>query len=178
MVEFALVLPLFLLLVLSVMEFGMAFKTHLAYDQAITDAARAGSAAGVDSNADGEILTALSAALGGDHLNSIQRVMIYRAAPTTGLPDGSGDVDTYTYNPSSQSFVISGTVGWSPNIRCVNETPDTSGLTACTSGLDDLGVEVDYTYNFVLLHFLPPLTLQQHGSALLEPRTFGTGVGG
>lgn len=176
MAEFALVLPLFLLLILSVMEFGMAFKTHLAYDQALTDAVRAGSAAGVDSNADGEILTALSSALGGDHLNSIQKVMIYRAAPLTGLPDGSSDVNTYTYNSATQTFVISGTVGWSPNVRCVNEQPDTSG--PCTGGLDDLGVEVDYIYNFVLLHFLPPLTLQQHGSALLEPRTFGTGVGG
>ncbi len=178
MTEFALALPLFLLLVFGVLEFGMAFKTHLAYDQALTDAVRAGSAAGVDSNADGEILSAFSAALSGDHLNSIQKVTIYRAAPGTGLPDGSGDVDTYTFNPVSQSFVISGTAGWSPTIRCVNETPDTSGLTNCTSGLDDLGVEVDYSYTFAILHFLPALTLQQHGSALLEPRTFGAGVGG
>lgn len=176
--EFALALPLFLLLVLGVMEFSMAFKTHLAYDQAITDAVRAGSAAGVDSNADGEILSALSSALSGDHLSSIQRVMIYRASPATGLPDGSGAINTYTYNAPTQSFVVSGTVGWSPNVRCVNEQPDTSGLTSCTNGLDDLGVEVDYTYGFVLLHFLPSLALQQHGSALLEPRTFGVGVGG
>lgn len=178
MTEFALVLPLFLLLILSVMEFSMAFKTHLAYDQAITDAVRAGSAAGVDSNADGEILSALSSALAGDHLSSIQKVTIYRASPATGLPDGSGAVNTYAYNTSTQSFAISGTVGWSSSVRCVNEQPETSGLTACTSGLDELGVEVDYTYTFVLMHFLPPLTLQQHGSALLEPRTFGVGVGG
>lgn len=171
-------LPLFLLLVFGVMEFGLALKTHLSYAQAVTDAVRAGSAAGVDSNADGEILDALSAALAGDHATSIQRVLIYRATPPSGLPDGTGAVNTYTYNAPTQTFVLSGTAGWSPTVRCVNEQPDTSGLTACTSGLDDLGVEVDYTYHFILLPFLPTLTLALHGSALLEPRTFGTGLGG
>lgn len=158
-VEFALVLPVFLLLLLGMFEFGFAYNHNLTVGLATREGARTGGAlansglstcsGGNDPNkVDAQIVAGVQRILkspGSDvQMSDIQSIRIYKA-------DGSGNqigsyVDVWSYTGSgSGPDVIPGN-----GVEHIDFTQQSVGWPVCSrnNGLnpDALGVEVRYQY--------------------------------
>lgn len=79
-VESALALPLFLLLIFGTMEFGLAFRTYLTLTNTTRDAARFAATLGRDADADYQVLNEAIANLGGYRAGTLQKIVIFKAA--------------------------------------------------------------------------------------------------
>lgn len=88
MIEFALVVPFLALMAFGTAEYGLAWVANNRVEGATSTAARVGSSTGADPNADASVLVALKAALSGEQLANLQRVVIFK--PT----DANGSVPT------------------------------------------------------------------------------------
>lgn len=80
LVEFALMLPLLVLLAVGILEFGMLFKDHIGIHYAAREGARAGAAASRNHDADCTILRAVSTTMQTMPYDDLQRVRIFKAA--------------------------------------------------------------------------------------------------
>jgi hypothetical protein len=160
LVEFALVVPVFMLLLLIMFEFGFAFNHNMTLELATREGARTGGAlanggatscsAGNDPNKiDAQIVAGVQRILkspGSDiQMSDVQSVRIYKA-------DASGNqigsyVDVWTYTGSgSGPDVIPGN-----GVEHIDFTQQSVGWPVCSrnNGLnpDALGVEVRYQYH-------------------------------
>lgn len=184
MVEMAIVAPLMILLVFSILEYGLLFQEKLTIASAASSAARTGATMGTRAEADFAILQALEAGLY-DQVDAsvIIKADIFRADPVTGAK--TGVLNRYTY--------MTANVGckWSP---CPDPDagPPTYGIPSAWGdpagrdteldpgggGLDVLGVEITYHHSAVT-GFIPGVERDFSERALvrLEPSTFGTSGG-
>jgi len=169
LVEFALVLPVFIILLLGVVEFAFMFAATLSVNFATRNSSLIAAEAGNASLADCKILQQLGRSISAPQdITQVQSVTIFRATET-GQPV-PGVADTYTYGGSLSCPFPSGTVTlpytsttstYPPTSRCntlagclVNGTPSTY------VPLDSIGVRVVYRYRYHtglpgLLPFLP-----------------------
>lgn len=157
LVEFAFILPLFLLLMLGMLEFGMAFEHDQTLAYATREGARTGASAGDGSTAypcdattvanfDAPIIAAVERVLTSTgspiDLAQVSSISVY-LAQADGTPT-PGKVNIWTPAPGAGP-VVDGkaadfkqtTVGWT----CL--APRNSGVSA-----DGLGVSISYTYQF------------------------------
>lgn len=104
-VEFALVLPLLVLLMLGLIEFGLAWRTKVNVESAVGLAARQNSNLGDTRQADYESLQSLIGSFGSIEGLDIDKVVIYRATGADGEP---ADSRCFTYTPQSFGRGISG----------------------------------------------------------------------
>ena len=181
MVEMAIVLPLFVLLVFGLIEFGLLFRERLTIASATSSAARTGATMGARAEADIRILEALEAGLY-DQVNTdvLIRVDIFRANPTTGAK--TSDVNRYAYiggggckwSPCPDPALFSPPTYGSPSDWGDPALRDTS-LDPGGGGLDVLGVEVVYHHDTVtdIVPFLDR-DLTERALVRLEPDVFGT----
>jgi hypothetical protein len=150
LVEFALLVPAFMLLLLAMLEFGFLFDHTLTVQYASREGARVGSAlvngggtlgcgAGQSPNAatvDPLILQAVLRVLDSPgsrvDLTRIPEIRIYKADPS-GNPTASVNV----YTRSGTSYVLSGSPGWKACDRSNAGSPP-----------DSIGVSLTYTYQF------------------------------
>ncbi len=87
--EFALVIPLLVLLAFGTAETGMAWTAHNRVEGAVSTASRVGSAAGRDPDADRSILVALRASLPAEALANLDRVVVFKPSNADGgIPTG------------------------------------------------------------------------------------------
>jgi len=139
-VEAAIVMPILLLLVVAIMELGLAFKDFLSVSYVSREGARVGALAGDDMAADCAILTALGELITPGDLERIQEIQIFKADPNTGAqgatnravyntgndptvctpPTGGGPIDGWSitylgagYPPTSRGVAVSATTGGS-----------------------------------------------------------------
>jgi Flp pilus assembly protein TadG len=109
LVEVALVLPLLCLLAFGTVELGRAWVASNRVEGAASQAARMGAVSGGRVEADRDVLVALRAALPGEALSNVDRVVVFRSATADGTvpagcvkPSGStsevgtADCNTYT----------------------------------------------------------------------------------
>ncbi len=155
-VEMAIVLPLLVLLVFGIIEFGLAFNKRLTIGNATQSAARVGTAIANNEYADIALLEALEQGLislpsqGQDIVKSVQ---IYKADavgnPANGCPSSTCNVYTYSYDPSGCNWIPCpdpappinfdvGGLNWNPEDR--NATVGT---------LDVLGVRVYFSHDWI-----------------------------
>ncbi len=189
MVEMALVMPLLLMLVFGIIEFGLAFQSRLTIGNATQSSARVGSAMGTDDRADIEVLRALEQGLfqlPNSGKDIIKEAWIYKATasgdPASACPGTYCNV--YTYNPAL-------TCRWDP---CPDPDDaahthgggwDPANRNATVGSLDVLGVDIYFSHTWIVGSFLPladvPCTNPPAGcwsdTALmrLEPQQFGLG---
>lgn len=78
-VESALALPLFLLLIFGTMEFGLAFRSYLTLSNATRDAARFSSTLGRDADADFQVINEVVTNLSGLRAGSLRKIIIFKA---------------------------------------------------------------------------------------------------
>jgi hypothetical protein len=87
LVEAAIVSPVIILLVFGMIEFGLVFRDYLTVANTTRSAARVGSAAGADADADYDILQALRGASSAIDATTIEKIIVFEAtSPTGGVP--------------------------------------------------------------------------------------------
>jgi Flp pilus assembly protein TadG len=169
LVEASLVLPIIILLMVSLLELGLAFREFLTLSFTARDAARVGSLAGNDPEADCHIIQSVVAAFGPSDLAGVD-IRIFKANEGTGNPE-VGKVNTWTLNPTGDPTTCD-PVDWS-----ITETwpsIDRKVTVGPASSLDILGVTIKTSHGWVT--GLPPWrgTIDISRTALqrLEPEAF------
>jgi len=162
LVEFALFVPLFLLLLFTMLDFGFAMYTKLTVDYATREGARVGAALAAGGGAipcaqvDNHVIAAVQRVLesagisvplnnsGNNTKSGVNWIRIYKA---TNNADGSGYLTANNYNEWTYSAGNGPTVDGSP----LNFVAGTQSWSACAPRLngvnpDKIGVAVDYSY--------------------------------
>ena len=153
LVEFAIVMPLLMLMVMGLAEFGLAFKDHLSISSASREGARVGAAAGRDASVDWFILRNVETALAG----AVDRGSIVSVTVRNATPGGGGEQTSY--RPSLDKC------GWNPCPDPANPglyvvpswNPSGRRVEASGAGPDLLAVDVTVRHQWVT-GFLPGLT--------------------
>jgi Flp pilus assembly protein TadG len=153
LVEFAMLVPVFMLLLLGLLEFGFVFDHTMTVSYATREGARSGSAfaqgntttmlcADVDKNIIAAVQRALKAPGSLVKMNDIANITIYKAATDGTAVSGKSNV--WTHNAGAGPTVdgarldfVAGTTNWSACSRTNGVTPDS------------LGVAITYDYKFV-----------------------------
>lgn len=154
MLEFALVFPLLMLILIGLAEFGLGFRDMLTVNSASREAARVASAVGDDPGADCVIIEAAAAALVGVDTDAVQTVWIYEA-------DDNGDPITgvrQVYRPATGADAADTLVcsdGW---VQLEDGYPP-GNRSVVSSDLDLLGVRVIFTHRWATQ--VPPFTGQE-----------------
>lgn len=156
-VEAAIVIPLLLLVVIAIMEYGLAFKDFLTVSYLSREGARIGALAGDDMTADCAILVGLGDLVTSGDLARIQEIQIYEADPNTGAQ--TGGYNRAVYVPGNPATLCTGQTGGQPgdgwNISYVGGGYDPTSrgvaVSATTGGsnLDLIGVRVILNRNWV-----------------------------
>jgi Flp pilus assembly protein TadG len=157
LVEFAFVFPLFMILLVAVIEYGFLMNANLASSYATRDASLVGAEAGNNTGADCAILQKIEQDINGPSSTAnIANVQIYWADSTTGAMIGA-NVNTYV---RSTTMTISCTVGGSsftlPYQKTTSGYPEAnrcnvingSSCASGHSGLDTIGVQITYNYQW------------------------------
>ena len=163
MVEFAIVLPMLVLLFTGIAEFGIAFKEKLAVSNAVQTATRTGSSLGTNPAADMAILDSIQqgfSSLPGNGNALVTKVTVYKA-------DSSGNVQDSMIN--TYLFLPGGGCDWAP---CPTDESNIGGLwlpslrNVDIASLDNMGVTIYYGHDWVLggYGFLPDLPCNTDGS--------------
>ena len=151
LVEFALVLPLFMLVLTSIVEFGFLFNSFLAINFASREASLVAAEAGNLARADCLILDAVdrSVTVPSDR-SLITKVQIFRA---DGIGNKTGEFTNYVRGGSTTCALPGGTqlsVGYQvsgrPSYPAARRCNQLAGCTVLQSGVDQIGVEVTYAY--------------------------------
>lgn len=174
LVEFALVIPIFLTMLIALVEFTFVFNAVLATNFAARDAALLAAEAGSDAGADCAILKAVEADIGAPANHAqIQTVEVFETT-AAGVQTGSATVyaRSGTYNctlpdgtPMSLPYTRTGN-GYAMANRC-------NILAGCSgSPLDHVGVRVTYRHTWRTpfgTSFGPFLDVVKSNSMRMEP---------
>ena len=169
-VEFALVFPLIIMLVMGIAEFSLAFGDWLSINHASREGARAGATAANDITADIQVLTAVEAALSGNNLQSIINVKVSD-------PDGVQST-TYTYTgdptcawtPCPDPYAGAPPL-YAPPYQAPNYLPETRDVSAPSPGR--IEVSITLTHDWFTNLFANTSTWTADTIMRLEPRVFG-----
>jgi hypothetical protein len=181
LVEFALVVPVLVLLALGVVEYGLAWQDKLTVQTGVRTGIRVGSSGGALASTDQDVLLGIGSAVDSLRLSSVDWVMVYKpsapdgtvpAACSTPTPHSvSGTCNTYSGAQLQQ--VLSGTApaSW---FGCGGSALDrfwcpTSRQAFQSVGPDQLGVWVRATHNMLSGMFGPTVTVEDTAVMRLEP---------
>jgi hypothetical protein len=156
-VEFALILPILMFLLLGMVEMGFAISHNVSIQTATRQGARVGSilvngdthcppgnsallAATVDPGIIAAVEGALTSTGSSANMSQVTLIEIF------GLSSNNTTLgtDKFTYSPSTGHFVASGTPGWPAVGRCGAVTG-----TLPNGGAPRIGVRITYTYKFL-----------------------------
>lgn len=133
--EFALIAPLFFMLIFGLIEFALIESSVASFNFAAKDAARLGSLLGrTDSTADTQMLSDIQTRVNGVAISKILQVEIYKSDSTGAGPSTSEDLYTF----GAGTFTPAGTNNWPANAR------DDTLINA-----DYLGVRITYVYTYL-----------------------------
>jgi Flp pilus assembly protein TadG len=195
LVEFALVFPLFLILLLATIEFAFTFNALLSENYATRNASLIGAEAGSNTGADCQILKQVLADMTPPvDPSRITQVIIYRAnasgGPLGGSYTGAGNVWVHATSPTTNCSAFGGSATL-PFHLTTNNYPE--GLPNLTTGVggrcdyingcptnalrtrDTIGVQVSYSYAWhtPLTNFIPlpvgNFTITRSNEMRLEP---------
>ena len=162
LVEFAIVLPIFVSTLFAMIEFGIAFNSVLTINRASQAGALIAGQVGNNSFADCVILQKIESELSAPlNKNGIQQVKIFRASST-----GSTILSSSTYSRSGStscgtfSVPYTNTSNGYPYTQRCNILAGCPTLTPARTTVDKVGVQITYRYNGVtplgsLLGLLP-----------------------
>jgi len=167
MLEFAIVLPVLLLILIGLAEFGLGFRDMLTVNSASREGARVASAVGDDASADCVAIEAAAAALIGVEIDNVQQVWIFKAdAAGEPVPGVRQVYRPKTTADTADTLVCS--AGW---VQIEDGYPP-STRSVVSSNLDLLGVRVIFTHQWVTQ--FPPFSGQETWTAdtimRLEPQ--------
>lgn len=154
LVEFALVFPIFFVLLMALIEFGLVFNALLSINFATRDASLIAAEAGNGAGADCIILKKVEDSISApSNHNQILKVEIYKANKN-GDPQ-AGRINVYNRGGSTSCpavgltvpYGLLGTAGYKDSDRCnvVNGCPTLPGSPI---GVDTIGVKISYHYTW------------------------------
>jgi hypothetical protein len=167
LVELTLVVPVFLLILFGMIEFGFVFSHDLTLEYATREGARAGAAldngggtlgcgTGQSPNwttVDPLVIAAVERVLQSPGslvvISQVSQIVIYKANPTTGAND-QGHQDVWTYSPGAGPIPQ----GSTNHLNFVDASyPNSDGWQDCSRSnaspnIDSIGVSLVYTYKF------------------------------
>lgn len=176
LVEAAVVLPLLLLVVIAILELGLAFKDYLTVSYLSREGTRIGALAGDDQNADCAILRGLGELATPNDLARIDEVQIFRANQSTGAQiPGSTNVASYVdgRDPTICSVPANPTIdGWS--FSAVTWPPTSRQTVVGSQPLDIIGVRVILIRSWITGFgpFSGDSTIDESTITRLEPEVF------
>ena len=159
MVEYAISIPVFLLILLGMLEFGFAFSHHLTMEYATREGARTGAALGKgttefacngvdDNNVDNQVIASVQRVLTGAgaqvNINRIGDIKIYKSNADGRPVGGTTTVWSLGAGPTVDGIRLKfnhGSVPWSACGRVVSAPPG--------SYPNSIGVSISYDYDFV-----------------------------
>lgn len=170
LVEAAIVMPLLLLVVFGILEYGLVFRTTLSISESTRAGARVGVAQprveGYEETASAAVSGSLASA--GIPADDIEELVIYKANPNTGQTvaggapqDCTADCWKFVWNAGAQQFDLApGSPTW-----------EASSQFACGSQdqTDFLGVYVRANYTFITGFFGETMTMEERSVMRLEP---------
>ena len=174
LVEFALVLPLFMILLMGVIEFALMFNATLAINFASRNASLVAAEAGSQMTADCAILAKIEQDIGAPldknktATSGIQSVTIYEAdragnaSAVQNVYDRTGSMPCTGFTPSSVPYTI-GTSAYPMGQAPTGGRCDVLSGCSPTIPMDSIGVKIVYRYYFHtplrnLVSFLPGAT--------------------
>lgn len=170
LVEAVFVLPIFIFIVMAIIEFGLLFVATSTTNSATRDGVRVGSAnfavSGDKRAAADQIADAVKSDLGASTgFDTPVRLHIYKA-DANGVPAGgfgacSANCYRYTWNGTGWTFDIGSPV-WTNPSACIDAT---SGLNL----LDSIGAYLEVRHSFVTGAFGSSQLVQEHTVSRLEP---------
>ncbi len=87
-IEAVLVVSFLLTFSLASLDIGTAWRASLGISNAVRSGARVGSAAGIASNADYQILLSIGSSLGRNSVSEVERIVIFKATTSSTVPAG------------------------------------------------------------------------------------------
>jgi Flp pilus assembly protein TadG len=162
-VEFALLLPLLVMLSFGIIEFSSAYHDRSVAADAARAGARVGSAQATQSGYEAAVVSAVNSAVSTLPSDVPKELWIYKAnaagypGSSTGFTSCSTNCIKYTYSPGSKSF-NSSTGSWAASSHQV-----------CTQPYDEIGVYVKLQHPFVTKLFGASVTLSDHAVFRFEP---------
>lgn len=178
LIEAALVTPVFLLVLFTIMEMGLLFRDSLTTDNASREGARAASTRGNQADADYFVLRTVEHGLEAMGLERLQYVVVFNATgPTDTLPAGcrvssqAGLCNRYT--PADFFAELDdGGGNDTGNFRCGSLDSSwcpTTRETSLSAGTDFVGVHVETRHDFVTGFFSDGNDLGETTILRLEP---------
>lgn len=172
LVEASLMLPIVILLTVSLLELGLAFKDLLTIGFTARDAARIGALAGNDIDADCNLIQTIVDGFSASDINDVT-IEIFKASEATGEPTG-GRINTWHLTSGDPTDCADWTVteNWPSTSRqvLVGEDP----VTHADLELDILGVRITTVHHWIT--GLPPwrgtMTIERTALQRLEPEAF------
>jgi hypothetical protein len=173
LVETAITMPVFFLLIFGIIEFGLAFRDNLTVANTTRDAARAGSVMGDDPTADQFILDVIEASSAAMSPQQLTRIVVFEATgPDTPVPPAclAGPVASLCNVYSGANLAATGapTFGCGPTSLDRHWCP-TTRIVAQDGPPDYLGVFVEASRPMVTGVLGRSLTLRDTFVLRLEP---------
>ena len=181
--EFVLLVPVLVLLMAGVLEFGMAWRDSMTVSNALRSGARVGSNAGRERSADYDILKSIEAAMREiPDTARVQRIVIYKADTANSAPSASCMAGTPSSSSTAPCNVYTGAdmaraaIDFSGTTSCGNTAPDR--FLCPVSRQDQKQLFADYPglwmqarYNYTTNVFPGTgLTIKDRAIMRLEPR--------
>jgi Flp pilus assembly protein TadG len=167
-VEFALVLPILFLILISIFELGLAFKDFLTVSYMAREGARLSAFLGTDPDADCTMITTLASNISTADLNRLQRIEIFRA--DTAGNQVAADTNTFTYTGTDPLDCTD----WTQVITWPSTDRQTEVDTDGTPPLDVIGVRVVITHTWISQ--FPPyfgsFSINENTIVRMEPEAF------
>lgn len=190
LVEAALVTLPFMLVVFAILEFGLAFRTDLTVSNASQRGTRAASVGGRAPTADFQIIDAVKDGLDDGGIDSVERVIVYRAtSPGDPVPAGclaitnpvgangvSGSCNVYGPDALTDPLLLpdgSDNPAWqcAPGARDEAWCPTTRAVSFSLGPRDYVGVYVETQHEFITGFFGGDVQIEANNVSRLEPET-------
>jgi Flp pilus assembly protein TadG len=163
-IEAAIILPVFLTIVVGIIEFGLVFKDQLAVSSSVRAGARLASAEPRVSTFAADAAAQVAKAGAGLDMTQVTAMWVYKA-DSTGHPIGAGggfgscttSCDQFTWSAASGACVQT-TTGWSSTQQ-----------DACQGEQDSVGIYMQFNHQSVTSLFFSSLTLSSYTVMRLEP---------
>lgn len=139
LVEMAIVLPILLLIIISIAEIGLYFRSYLTASHASREGARVGAFVGDVADADCLILESIGSILSGTDLSRVERIEIYKAAQNGTQTDTNIATLKNGGDPSICNEPSQPADGW---FRTTAWPATSRNTTVGTNPLDIIGVRV------------------------------------
>ena len=146
LVEAAIILPVLILIIVTIMELGLAFKDFLTTDFAAKEGARVGALTGNDIDADCDIIQSIVAGYGATDFANLQGITIFQVNES-GNPVG-GTSNTWTF-PNGPGDNPADCTHWNQSAPLAWPPADRDVLVGGGADLDILGITIDTRHDWI-----------------------------